>query len=127
MAIAGLSMGGGQTLNISMSHLDRFAYIGVFSAGVFSFGRGRTVRACAAARVGAAARRHAGRRRAETGPEAAVVRHRQRRPPDSDDQGNHRDAEEARLHAGFFRESAGGHTWINWRNYLDEFAPQLFQ
>jgi enterochelin esterase-like enzyme len=40
MAIAGLSMGGGQTLNISMSHLDRFAYIGVFSAGVFSFGRG---------------------------------------------------------------------------------------
>jgi enterochelin esterase family protein len=29
--------------------------------------------------------------------------------------------------APFFRESAGGHTWINWRNYLDEFAPQLFQ
>jgi enterochelin esterase family protein len=27
----------------------------------------------------------------------------------------------------FFRESPGGHTWINWRNYLDEFAPQLFQ
>jgi enterochelin esterase family protein len=27
----------------------------------------------------------------------------------------------------FFRESSGGHTWINWRNYLDEFAPQLFQ
>jgi enterochelin esterase-like enzyme len=39
MAIAGLSMGGGQSLNISMSHLDRFAYVGVFSAGVFSFGR----------------------------------------------------------------------------------------
>src|SRR5206468_2882009 len=34
-AIAGLSMGGGQTLNISMSHLDKFAYIGVFSSGVF--------------------------------------------------------------------------------------------
>ena len=26
-----------------------------------------------------------------------------------------------------FKESAGGHTWINWRNYLAEFAPQLFQ
>ena len=25
------------------------------------------------------------------------------------------------------RESEGGHTWINWRNYLREFAPQLFQ
>ena len=25
-----------------------------------------------------------------------------------------------------FVESPGGHTWINWRNYLVEFAPQLF-
>ncbi len=33
-AIAGLSMGGSQTLNISFSHLDRFAYIGVFSSGI---------------------------------------------------------------------------------------------
>ena len=26
-----------------------------------------------------------------------------------------------------FKESPGGHTWINWRAYLTEFAPQLFQ
>ena len=26
-----------------------------------------------------------------------------------------------------FLESPGGHTWINWRNYLHEFAPQLFR
>ena len=26
-----------------------------------------------------------------------------------------------------FKESAGGHTWINWRAYLTEFVPQLFQ
>ncbi len=26
-----------------------------------------------------------------------------------------------------FKETAGGHTWINWRNYLHEFAQQLFQ
>jgi enterochelin esterase-like enzyme len=25
-----------------------------------------------------------------------------------------------------FEESPGAHTWINWRNYLDEFAPKLF-
>jgi enterochelin esterase family protein len=25
-----------------------------------------------------------------------------------------------------FEESAGAHTWINWRNYLDEFACKLF-
>jgi MFS family permease len=26
-----------------------------------------------------------------------------------------------------FKESAGGHTWVNWREYLNEFAPQLFR
>jgi enterochelin esterase-like enzyme len=26
-----------------------------------------------------------------------------------------------------FKESTGAHTWINWRAYLIEFAPQLFQ
>ena len=34
-AIAGLSMGGAQTLNAAIAHLDKFAYIGVFSSGVF--------------------------------------------------------------------------------------------
>jgi len=29
--------------------------------------------------------------------------------------------------APVFKESAGGHTWINWRDYLNEFAPMLFQ
>lgn len=31
-AIAGLSMGGGQTFNFGFSHIDKFAYIGAFSA-----------------------------------------------------------------------------------------------
>ncbi len=26
-----------------------------------------------------------------------------------------------------YRESSGGHTWANWRIYLSEFAPQLFR
>ena len=26
-----------------------------------------------------------------------------------------------------FHESAGAHTWTNWREYLNQFAPQLFQ
>ena len=26
-----------------------------------------------------------------------------------------------------YQETAGAHTWINWRDYLHEFAPQLFQ
>src|ERR1051326_1084268 len=41
-AIAGLSMGGSQTLNIAFSHLDKFAYVGVFSSGIIgAFGGGR--------------------------------------------------------------------------------------
>ena len=26
-----------------------------------------------------------------------------------------------------YKESQGAHTWINWRDYLNEFAPQLFR
>ena len=29
--------------------------------------------------------------------------------------------------APVFRETDGAHTWINWRDYLSEFAPKLFQ
>ena len=50
-AIAGLSMGGAQTLNAAIAHLDKFAYIGVFSSGVFGIvpptGRGGAAPAAA--------------------------------------------------------------------------------
>ena len=29
--------------------------------------------------------------------------------------------------APVFKESPGAHSWFNWRNYLIEFTPQLFQ
>ncbi len=34
-AIAGLSMGGGQTFNIGLRNTDKFAWIGIFSSGMF--------------------------------------------------------------------------------------------
>jgi enterochelin esterase-like enzyme len=34
-AMAGLSMGGGQTIQITLKHLDQFAYIGAFSGAGF--------------------------------------------------------------------------------------------
>lgn len=34
-AMAGLSMGGIQTLNTSLSHLDQFRYVGIFGSGWF--------------------------------------------------------------------------------------------
>ena len=34
----------------------------------------------------------------------------------------------ARAEAPFvFNETPGAHTWINWRNYVHEFTPQLFR
>ncbi|HUO30609.1 MAG TPA: alpha/beta hydrolase-fold protein [Bryobacteraceae bacterium] len=120
-AIAGLSMGGGQSLNISMSHLDRFAYVGVFSAGVFRFGQPNgapdweTVHASmlddAALKPGLKLLWFA------TGSDDRLM------PVTK------ATIEMLKKH-GFapeFHESGGGHTWINWRNYLEEFAPQLFQ
>ena len=60
-AIAGLSMGGNQTLQIGIPHLDKFAYIGVYSSGLL----GGVPGSDAAGRRAAAARRTAGRPRAE--------------------------------------------------------------
>ena len=44
-----------------------------------------------------------------------------------DDQGDRGALQEARLQRRSSRRAPGGHTWINWRDYLTEFVPQLFQ
>jgi enterochelin esterase family protein len=116
-AIAGLSMGGMQTLNISMAHLDRFAYIGVFSAGWFrqtpeaiesEFGAGlNDARAKKGLRVFWFA----------TGKDDSLI-------PIT------RSTAEILKKHGFnveLQESPGMHTWINWRDYLHQFVPRLFQ
>jgi len=135
-AIAGLSMGGSQTLNIAIPHLEKFAYVGVFSSGLIgSFGGGRGARGGAAATTppappgptweeqhqaeldNAAARKGLKLVWFSTGTEDGLM---------NTTKGT---VEMLKKH-GFnpvFKESPGGHTWINWRNYLNEFAPQLFQ
>jgi len=125
-AMAGLSMGGGQTLNIGIPHLDKFAYLGVFSSGVFGITGG-------------------GPGGAPQGPKfedqhKAVL-----------DDAKLKDGlklfwfatgkddflvETTRATVAMFKqhnfdvvyeETAGAHTWIVWRDYLNTFAPQLFQ
>jgi enterochelin esterase-like enzyme len=50
-AIAGLSMGGAQTLNIAIPNPGKFAYVGVFSSGIFGItGRGPGAAPAAASR-----------------------------------------------------------------------------
>ena len=126
-ALAGLSMGGGQTLSIGIPNLEKFAYLGVYSAGVFGInGSGR-------------------------GPNMATnpsfeEQHRSKLDDPKLKKGlrlfwfatgkddsliptTRATVDMLRKH-GFevvFKESEGGHTWINWREYLNEFAPQLFR
>jgi enterochelin esterase family protein len=129
-AIAGLSMGGSQTLNIAMPHLEKFAYIGVFSSaapGLLGFGRGP---APASAPPGptweqqhqadldnAASKKGLKLLWIGTGSEDGLM------------PATKATVEMFKKH-GFepvFKESPGAHTWMNWRNYLNEFAPQLFR
>ena len=135
-AIAGLSMGGAQTLNIAIPNLEKFAYVGVFSSGLIS-----------------AFNRPAPGSTAPSGPPQLSA------AGEAWEKQNLAKLDSAELKKGLklfwfstgkedfllnttrgtvtlfkkhgfnpvSEESAGGHTWINWRNYLNEFAPKLFQ
>ena len=138
-AIAGLSMGGSQTLNIAIPHLDKFAYVGVFSSGLIgSFGGGRAGRAAAPGAPAPAAAPPPGptweeQHKAELDNAAAKKGLKLLWFSTGKDDGlittTHATVDMLKKH-GFepvFLESPGAHTWLNWRNYLNEFAPQLFQ
>jgi enterochelin esterase family protein len=123
-AIAGLSMGGAQTLNIAFANLDEYGYIGVFSSGIFGIAGG-------------------------FGGEAPNTKWEDDHKKVLDDADLKKglrlvwvgcgkedfllktsDATVSMLKNHKFdvvaKESTGGHTWINWRDYLAEFAPLLF-
>jgi enterochelin esterase family protein len=115
-AIAGLSMGGGQSLSIGLTHLDRFRWIGVFSAGIRdgaeAESRFREAFADAAATNGKLKLFWIACGKADTGfggaqqLDAMLTRHGI----------NH-----------VFVPSEGAHVWRNWRNYLNQMTPLLFR
>ncbi|HEU4386660.1 MAG TPA: alpha/beta hydrolase-fold protein [Blastocatellia bacterium] len=138
-AIAGLSMGGNQTLNIALPNLEKFGYVGVFSSGLLNVFARQTPGA------GAPPAANAPAQITPTG-EAWVKQHQAKIDDPNLKKGLKllwvgigkddfllsisRNTVELLKQHGFTvvsRESEGGHTWINWRNYLSEFAPQLFQ
>jgi len=127
-AIAGLSMGGAHTLNIAIPHPDEFAYVGVFSSGIIGI---LPLNGLAAA-------------------PAAGPSWEQQHATELDNAAGKKDWKLFWFSTGkddfllsttkatvelfqkhgyhpMFQESAGAHTWTNWREYLNEFAPQLFQ
>jgi enterochelin esterase family protein len=130
-AIAGLSMGGAHTLYIGISNLDKFAYLGVFSSGLLGTFPIRL--------PGSASEAPAPDQTWENENRAQLQNASLKKglklfwfSTGSDDflVDNTRATVELFKKYGFapvFQESTGAHTWINWRNYLNEFAPQLFQ
>jgi enterochelin esterase family protein len=125
-AIAGLSMGGAQTLNAGFAQLDKFGYLGVFSSGIFGIAGGgrapgsnepsweerhKEVLDNAALKDGLKLVWFA------TGKDDFLLKT--------------SEATVAMLRKhGFdvtYKESSGGHAWVNWRDYLIEFAPLLFR
>src|SRR5437867_2944710 len=122
-AIAGLSMGGSQTLNIAIPNLEKFAYIGVFSSGILSGGRGAAPADTKSPpppfgetweMQNLAAHDNAANKRGlrlfwfGTGKEDALIT-------------TTKNTVELLNKHGFtpvFLEREGGHTWLNWRDYL---------
>jgi enterochelin esterase family protein len=131
-AIAGLSMGGNQSLTIAVPHLDKFAYVGVYSSGLIgTFFSGRPGAPTPpppppgpsweeqnkAALDNASLKKGLKLLWFATGKDDFLV------------ETTKKSVELFKSHgfAPVYKESAGGHTWINWREYLNEFAPMLFQ
>ena len=115
-AIAGLSMGGGQTLSLALDHLDDFAYVGVFSSGLFQRNLSDWESKHQAVLDDAKAKEGLKLFWLKTGKDDFLLPR------------THETVDLLKKHgfAPVFDESAGGHTWLNWRQYLIEFAPQLF-
>jgi enterochelin esterase-like enzyme len=131
-AIAGLSMGGGQTLDIATANGGKFGYVGVFSSGLFGVfavpGRGAPPPAWtkgssdwekrnAAALADDKARKGLKLLWFATGKDDFLLQTTRSTVNLFKEYG----------YAPVYKESEGGHTWLNWRDYLSEFAPLLFR
>jgi para-nitrobenzyl esterase len=117
-AIAGLSMGGGQTQRVLAAHPGAFAYVAIWSAGVRpegteAFEKDAASFLAAPARVNRSIRRLSIR----AGEEDFAL------------PGSRNLSELLTKHKieHTLQVNGGGHTWINWRLYLRELLPQLFR
>jgi enterochelin esterase-like enzyme len=125
-AIAGLSMGGAQTLGIATSDLARYAYVGVYSSGIFGITGGAAFPTTPGPSF---EEQHA---TALDDPKLKEGLKLVWFATGKDDfliETSRATVAMLKKH-GFdvvYRESAGAHTWTNWREYLNEFAPLLFR
>jgi len=114
-AIAGLSMGGGQTLQVITANPDKFAYVGVWSAGIGQ---------------NAADWETTNAAFLDNPKVNSWVKLFSISVGDKDFALNgSKNLQEVLKKHGIQHQmhiSGGGHTWTNWRHYLNDFAPKLF-
>jgi enterochelin esterase-like enzyme len=117
-AIAGLSMGGGQTTRVIASHPDQFAYVAVWSAGVNPQTSADFEKRNAAFLGGAdKLNKQIKLFSISVGDKDFAF-------------AGSKNLAELLKKNGIKYElniSGGGHTWINWRRYLNELTPRLFR
>jgi enterochelin esterase-like enzyme len=117
-ALAGLSMGGGQTTRVLITNPDQFAYVAIWSAGLFGGdptayekqneaffqGADKVNKSLKLLDIAVGDQDFAlnGSKALASLFEKHGIKHE-------------------------LKTSGGGHTWINWRHYLNELAPKLFQ
>jgi len=117
-AIAGLSMGGQQTLNVGLVNLDRFSHLGVFSSGWFGQdGAATFARSNQALLADPKLNDRIRLLWVATGKDDFVM-------PSTKAALGMLDQHKVRY---TYKETEGGHTWPNWRAYLNEFVPLLFR
>ena len=117
-AIAGLSMGGGQTQRVVVTHPDKFAYVAVWSAGVNP-----------ASVADFETRNATFLKSAESVNRAIKVYNVTVGDKDFALPGSKALSELLTRHGikHTLTLTGGGHTWLNWRPYLRDFAQQLFK
>ena len=117
-AIAGLSMGGAQTLGVITSHPDGFKYAAIWSAGLF---------AQTPADFEAANTRFLGsaeRLNKQFALLSITVGDKDFALPGSKSLAGVLEKHGIKHE---FTLTGGGHTWLNWRRYLNDLAPRLFK
>jgi enterochelin esterase-like enzyme len=117
-AVAGLSMGGAQTLSLFMSKPKDFSAVGVFSSGLFAQNAEEREKANKEKATAAAA--------AKEGLKVFWF------ATGKDDFLLNTTKETVALFkkcemSPEYKETEGGHTWVCWQQYLNEFAPMLFK
>jgi hypothetical protein len=119
--MAGLSMGGLQTHNITLAHLDTFSHIGLFSGG--SIGVNEITDLPAFRQKVKVVFIGYGNREIEPGAQRGGGRG----GFGGDPKANANALKEAGVNSHFYVSPQTAHEWLTWRRSLHEFAPLLFQ